>query len=383
MLEENAVVKVQEHATADGSYAIGHLTLNKPKALNALDLEMASIMLDALQGWQQRNDIVCVVIDAAGDKAFCAGGDIVSMYNAMVEASGKIPAFLEAFFKTEYTLDFTIHNFPKPIVVWGSGIVMGGGMGLLCGASHRVVTETSRLAMPEITIGLYPDVGGSYFLPRLPGKSGLFLGLTGAQMNATDACYVGLGDVIVSSSEKHNLLDALKGADWTGALTKEGDALNAALNSKADEILATLKKPDVVPTPNVEPNMALINSVCESDSIVEVVQRILGVDANEDKWLKRGQNSLEKGSPITMHLVFEQCKRGSTMTLSECFRMEADMSCRCGESGEFQEGVRALLIDKDMAPKWKYQTVEDVPHDVVEHFFSSPWTDEQHPLATL
>ena len=170
---------------------------------------MAGIMLDALRQWQARSDIVAVVIDAAGEKAFCAGGDIVSMYNSMVEAHGEVPAFLETFFETEYTLDYTIHNYNKPIIVWGSGIVMGGGMGLLCGASHRVVTETSRLAMPEISIGLYPDVGGSYFLPRLPGKSGLFLGLTGGQMNAADAMYVGLADVMVSSAEKEICCRAL------------------------------------------------------------------------------------------------------------------------------------------------------------------------------
>ena len=140
-----------------------------------------NLLGNALGAWQQDSSVKAVLITGSGEKAFCAGGDIVSMYKSMVEAKGQIPAFLETFFETEYTLDYTIHNYNKPIVVWGSGIVMGGGMGLLCGASHRIVTETSRLAMPEITIGLYPDVGGSYFLPRLPGKAGLFLGLTGGQ----------------------------------------------------------------------------------------------------------------------------------------------------------------------------------------------------------
>ena len=339
MTDVEPVVIVEELETSSDDYTIGRLTLNKPKALNALDLEMAGIMLDALQQWQSRNDIVAVVIDAAGEKAFCAGGDIVSMYKSMVEANGQIPQFLETFFKTEYTLDYTIHNYSKPIVVWASGIVMGGGMGLLCGASHRVVTETSRLAMPEITIGLYPDVGGSYFLPRLPGKSGLFLGLTGGQMNGTDARYVGLADALVASSEKSNLLNSLLEYPWN-----ETDS--ESLAGSVTTIIDSLKKPDLSPSSNVEPNMPLINSLCAADSVSEVVNAILRADMKEDKWLSRAQSTLAKGSPITMHLVYEQCQKGAEMTLADCFRMEANMSCRCGESGEFQEGVRALLIDK-------------------------------------
>lgn len=376
MTDTESVVIVDELKTSNGDFTIGRLTLNKPKALNALDLAMAEIMLKALQQWQARSDVVAVVIDAAGDKAFCAGGDIVSMYKSMVEAQGQIPSFLQTFFETEYTLDYTIHNYNKPIIVWGSGIVMGGGMGLLCGASHRVVTETSRLAMPEITIGLYPDVGGSYFLPRLPGKSGLFLGLTGGQMNGSDARFVGLADALVASSEKETLIQKLSNYSW-------GEIESNRLNDSVTSILESLKAPDSAPSSNVEPNMALIDDLCAADNVTDVVNSILGADMSQDIWLSRAQSTLAKGSPITMHLVYEQCKRGADLTLADCFRMEANMSCRCGESGEFQEGVRALLIDKDMSPKWKFESVEDVPQDVVEHFFTSPWPKDQHPLAGL
>lgn len=374
MMSSEPVVLVDELKTSCSAYSIGRLTLNKPKALNALDLEMAGLMLDALLQWQSRDDIVAVVIDASGEKAFCAGGDIVSMYKSMLEAQGAIPPFLEDFFKTEYTLDYTIHNYGKPIVVWGSGIVMGGGMGLLCGASHRVVTETSRLAMPEITIGLYPDVGGSYFLPRLPGKTGLFLGLTGGQMNGTDACFVGLGDILVSSSEKESMLSSLLEHQWN---------IGGDLSEQVTQVLQSVPKPEELPQANIEPHMSLINELCSGNSAPEVVNAILKSNVEGDKWLTRAQSTLAKGSPITMHLVFEQCQRGGEMSLADCFRMEVDMSCRCGEQGEFQEGVRALLIDKDMSPKWQYASVEDVPAPVVEHFFTSPWEDDKHPLAQL
>lgn len=376
MKDVESVVIVDELKTSNGDFTVGRLTLNKPKALNALDLAMAEILLKALQQWQSRSDVVAVVIDAAGDKAFCAGGDIVSMYKSMVEANGKIPSFLETFFETEYTLDYTIHNYNKPIVVWGSGIVMGGGMGLLCGASHRVVTETSRLAMPEITIGLYPDVGGSYFLPRLPGKLGLFLGLTGGQMNGADARYVGLADALVAGSDKEVLLQKLTNYSWN-------EIESTRLKESVTSILDSLEAPESAPSSNVEPNMAFIDDLCAADNATGIVNSILSADMSHDKWLSRAQNTLAKGSPITMHLVYEQCKRGAIMTLADCFRMEANMSCRCGESGEFQEGVRALLIDKDMSPKWKYGSVEDVPQDVIEHFFTSPWPKDKHPLSGL
>ncbi|MFY0667436.1 MAG: enoyl-CoA hydratase/isomerase family protein [Alteromonas stellipolaris] len=376
-MEHTESVVVVEEITTNSGHIIGVLTLNKPKALNALDLEMASLLLDALQAWENRNDLVCVVLKAAGEKAFCAGGDIVSMYNAMLESSGEIPDFLASFFRTEYTLDYTIHHYAKPIIVWGAGIVMGGGMGLICGASHRVVTETSRLAMPEIIIGLYPDVGGSYFLPRLPGKTGLFLGLTGAQMNGADACYVELADVLVASDQQSAMFDALQSFSW------KFDDESESLNGQVTAILDGLNAPESELAGNVESHRTVIDKWCEPDNVTDVVNNLLSADVSEDKWLSRAQSTLAKGSPITAHLVFEECKRGAKLSLADCFRMEAIMSCRCGQHGEFQEGVRALLIEKDLSPNWKYKKVEDVPEEVVASFFDSPWTNEAHPLADL
>ncbi|MDO6565947.1 enoyl-CoA hydratase/isomerase family protein [Alteromonas sp. 1_MG-2023] len=375
MENKDSVVIVEEVSTASG-HKVGVLTLNKPKALNALDLNMASLLLDALQAWDNRDDLVCVVLKAAGEKAFCAGGDIVSMYNAMLESDGEIPDFLATFFRTEYTLDYTIHHYPKPIIVWGSGIVMGGGMGLICGASHRVVTETSRLAMPEITIGLYPDVGGSYFLPRLPGKTGLYLGLTGAQMNGEDACYVELADVLLASDQQPAMFEALQAHPWK---TEE----DSDLATQVTQILTGLNAPESNLPKNVESHRGLIDKWCAPSNVADVVNNVLTTDVSEDKWLSRAQSTLAKGSPITAHLVFKQCERGAQLSLADCFRMEAIMSCRCGQYGEFQEGVRALLIEKDLSPNWKFKKVEDVPKEVVASFFDSPWSENDHPLAEL
>ncbi len=364
-------ISLAEHRSDENS-VIAVACLNKPKALNALDLDMARDLLAALRHWQSRDDIMCVVLMAEGDKAFCAGGDIVSMYKAMQENEGEVPAFVEEFFTQEYTLDYTIHTYTKPIIVWGTGIVMGGGMGLLTGASHRLVTQTSRLAMPEISIGLYPDVGGSYFLPRLPGHTGMFLGLTGASMNASDACYLGLADHIVDEGARKQLIASLIGHTWHNRSSKK---------EQVDYVLSSLPKPDDVPKSNVEAHRALIDRVCEGKSLGHIIKQIVELDDFGNKWLAKAKSTLKAGSPITAHLVYQQCVRGKGMSLLGCFEMELIMSCRCAEFGELQEGIRALLIDKDNKPDWKYPDVDSVPPEVIVKFFTSPFKD--HPLSEL
>ncbi|MAD21828.1 MAG: enoyl-CoA hydratase, partial [Halomonas sp.] len=184
-------VLFEEHTTQDG-HVIGEITLNAERSLNALTLEMIEEILPRLNQWQSDERVVAVLLDSAGEKAFCAGGDVVNLYKA-IQGEGAAD-FPERFFENEYRLDYQLHTFPKPVICWGNGIVMGGGMGLLSGSSHRIVTETSRLAMPEVTIGLYPDVGASWFLNRLPGGAGRFLAMTGGQINAPDAVHLGLAD---------------------------------------------------------------------------------------------------------------------------------------------------------------------------------------------
>lgn len=194
---------------------IGYVSLNKASALNTLNLQMIRSLLSTLELWQADSDIVMVLIDGICDKAFCAGGDIVAMYHGMQDSNSSAEEnVLQEFFTKEYQLDYLLHTYTKPVLVWGNGLVMGGGLGLMSGASHRVVTENSRLAMPEISIGLYPDAGGSYFLNKLPSGLGLFLGLTGASLQAADALYVNLADYYIWHDSKSRLLKALQGANW-------------------------------------------------------------------------------------------------------------------------------------------------------------------------
>ncbi|MGL5358870.1 MAG: enoyl-CoA hydratase/isomerase family protein, partial [Shewanella sp.] len=206
-------VAFQTLATASGKL-IGIATLNVESALNALDLDMVRKLSQQLTLWQHDPLIAAVVLDGSGDRAFCAGGDVRALYQASMTKPGELSQAAEVFFTEEYRLDYLLHTYGKPVLVWGDGIVMGGGLGLMAGASHRVVTETSRIAMPEVTIGLYPDVGGSYFLNRMPGKLGLFLGLSAYQLNAADACYVGLADHYLNRDDKELMFDAMATLDW-------------------------------------------------------------------------------------------------------------------------------------------------------------------------
>ncbi len=372
-----------ETIQTDNGGLIGHIRLNKTAALNAIDLSMVRRIDAQLIEWQSEDDLVCVVLDAVGEKAFCAGGDVVSMYNAMQQEPGKTPAFLQDFFNFEYQLDYRIHTYAKPVIVWGQGIVMGGGLGLFNGASHRVVTGNSRIAMPEITIGLYPDVGGSWFLNRMPGKLGIFLGLTGASINATDALYCELADFFVGHHTSDDCIDALKRQPWpeeraTKNSIREMHNVVSDVLRTFDDLAASEK-----PQGQLAKHRDAIDAACDQDSLATIVDNILSMPSEGDKWLSKAQGSLSHGSPITAHIVDQQLKRAADMTLADCFRMELDLSCRCGEYGEFAEGVRALLIDKDMQPNWRYQSISDVPSDVIDWFFSSPWSQEQHPLALL
>lgn len=361
---------------AAGDYRIGVITLNSEKSLNALSLPMAEKMLPKLQAWANDDGISCVWLQGAGEKAFCAGGDIVAMYNAMKAKPGVLVDEVRDFFTLEYELDYALQTFPKPLVVWGHGIVMGGGMGLMNGGSHRIVTERSLLAMPEITIGLYPDVGATYFLNQMPAGCGLFLGLTGAHMNAADARYLNLADHFLGADKKQALLDALTQVSW-------GDTARINHQKVTDTITAMVKQDATqAPAPQVEPLQAHISQLTTADDIATVVNNIVN-DDRENDWLAKARKNLQHGCPTTAHIVWNQLQLGSDLSLADCFRLELTLSTNCAVKGDFAEGIRALLIDKDRKPAWQYGTVADVPAETIDAFFQPPWGEQPHPLANL
>ena len=369
------VVTFQELNCENGK-KIAIATLNSPRSLNALSGEMIDLLYPKLKQWQRQSDICAVFLQGEGEKAFCAGGDIVHLYNEMAANQGHYSPGIETYFTKEYQLDYLIHTFEKPFIVWGNGIVMGGGLGMLVGGSHRVVTENSRIAMPEISIGLYPDVGGSYFLNRMPNNCGLFLGLTGASINAADAKYCHLADYFVANDTKKAFVEQLTQVDW-----QESIALN---HEKLSNLLTNFEQDstNLLPESKLVEHQALIAQVTGFDNLKDIIGGILSAEC-EDKWFNRAQKSLKHGSALSASLAYQQIQFGESLSLADCFRMELNLSVKSGKFGEFVEGVRALLIDKDNSPKWHFDSIETVDKQVVNWFFESKWSKEQHPLASL
>lgn len=360
---------------------IAHITLNKPSALNALDLDMVNLMSGYLQKWRDDQSIVAIVIDGAGEKAFCAGGDIVSMYQAMVqkqkESPGQLPEFMAEFFTQEYTLDYVIHTYPKPIICWGNGIIMGGGLGVFAGASHKIVTQSSRVAMPEITIGLFPDVGASYFLTKMPLGVGMFMGLGAASVNATDCLNINLADHFILHENKKDFINKLLSlphysfdsvGDLCGQFANNTDSKHTQqkLTGNLDGLYEALQA------------FGAVNCVEE----IEPLFTRLANQYAANKLAKKALSSFKHGSTITANLVLKQLQRARHMTLAQCFEMELCMAFKCATQGEFQEGVRALLIDKDMQPNWQYETVGSVPDVLIDAHFTLEH-DVLNPLSSL
>lgn len=361
-----------ETLDAAGGRRIGVATLNAPAALNSLSLPMVRALTPALAGWAADPTIVAVVLQGAGDKAFCAGGDLRELYDSMRASPGQPSDYARSFFAEEYVLDHAIHTFPKPLLCWGHGIVMGGGIGLMSGASHRVVTAQSRLAMPEISVGLYPDVGGSWLLPRLPGRVGLFLALTGASLNASDALFCGLADAAVDHARRAEVIGALQTTAWSS----EPRADRAILSELLARHAAT-----VLPASNVRSNFDRIQALMAGDDLAQIAGRLRGIAA-EEGWLGVAGTTFTKGSPTSAALSFELWYRAKHASLADVFRLEYDVSLGCASHLDFAEGIRALLIDKDRKPRWNPSSIEEVTRALVEDHFRSR-SPAGHPLAAL
>ncbi len=361
-------------ATASG-HVFGRATLHAPGSLNALSLDMIDRLAARFDAWADDASVAGVVLDAAGDKAFCAGGDVVALHRSITTTGrGRVPTQAAAFFEREYRLDHRLHTYPKPILCWGHGIVMGGGIGLLAGASHRVVTARTKLAMPEITIGFYPDVGGSAFLGRAPGRSGLFLALTGAPLNASDARFAGLADIQLRHEDHGAVLEAIAGARWRGARDDDAAQLSHLLEARAR---------DVEPPPSpLRTSMDRIDAVIGHDRLDDLAPRLLALANDDDPWLANAAAAFAKGAPSSARLSFEMQRRARHLSLAEVFRLEYQASVGCCLHGDFAEGVRALLVDKDRSPRWQPTRLADVDPSLVDTMLA-PRFDGAHPLADL
>ena len=353
----------------------GLITLNRPKALNALSLQMVRDLTKALKAWRDDPEVAQVAIRGTNKVGkpgtpealfggFCAGGDIRFFHTAALAGD----MALDDFFTEEYALNYLIHNYPKPYIAFMDGVVMGGGMGLSQGSKTRIVTEHTKMAMPETNIGLFPDVGGGYFLSRCPGHVGEYLALTGEVIGADEAVDYGLADVKVDAASLPALWDAL------GALSLEEWSATKLAATRA------IKKGDTALNyPKIETHFGLLRVKHIIDSLEK---------SKDDIWAKKTAAVLRKRSPLMLHVTLEQIRRARSMTLADDLRMERDMVHHCfylrlGVASETVEGIRALAVDKDYTPKWNPARIEDVKPGMADAFFASPWTADAHPLHKL
>ena len=357
-----------------GARKLGRVTLSVAATLNSLTLDMVDLLQGRLDAWRDNDDIAAIFIEGAGEKAFCAGGDVQALHQSAVATPGGPCDYAESFFTREYRLNYTLHSYSKPIICWGHGIVMGGGLGVMAGCSHRVVTEKTRIAMPEVTIALFPDVGGSWFLNHMPGKSGQFLALTGASINAADAIYTGIADRFISSERKDEVIEQLLRQHWEADARTNHALVRHTLRPFSEQSVAQC------PGGQVEPHLGSINTLCDGDDIHEIIDNIVS-QQTQDPWLSKARDSLSHGSPLAALWIFRQLQETRHSSLREVFQLEIQLATNIVRHSEFAEGVRALLIDKDRKPAWQYRASRDIPAEVIDGFFEAPWGD--NPLADL
>jgi enoyl-CoA hydratase len=330
---------------------LGRITLDRPKALNALTLEMVRGLATTLRRWASDPQISVIVLDGAGDRAFCAGGDIKSIFEAD-RSDGN--AHARTFWREEYVLDHMISTYPKPIVALVSGIVMGGGAGLSVHARFRMVDETARFAMPETGIGLIPDVGGTRFLSRMPGEVGTYLALTGRTIDATNMIAGGLADVLVLRRDRARMLDGLDEIDATGP---EAFAL-------VDKVLQAASSP---PGPPSFADGINIDRIFAGDDVDAILGR-LAEDGSE--WAQRTAMLILGQSPTSLKLTLAALRKARALPdLAETLKMEFRVVCRIAEAHDFYEGVRAAVVDKDRNPNWQPAALAEVSDAMVAAYF--------------
>jgi enoyl-CoA hydratase/carnithine racemase len=347
----------------------GIITLDRPKALNSLSLEMVRSLTATLQAWRDDAGVDAVVIGSTSEKALCAGGDIRFFHEAGRATPPGGSALLEDFFTEEYALNHLIHFYPKPYIALMDGVVMGGGMGIAQGGPDcglRIVTARTKMAMPEVNIGLFPDVGGSHFLSHAPGRLGYFLGLTGLTIGAADGLYAGLADVFVPGAHMdalRALIDATPGAELPAAIR----AFAAPFASQAGASELQLER-------------ERIDRHFGAGSVQEVMASL---ETDASPFAQKALRAMQQRSPLMMCVTREMLVRGARMDVADCLRMERSVVRRNFEHGEVLEGVRALVIDKDNAPTWNPPSLDAVTLAMVARFFEPVWPAWAHPLRHL
>ncbi|KWK05455.1 3-hydroxyisobutyryl-CoA hydrolase [Burkholderia ubonensis] len=378
MTDSIPVASDQPDVRAYVANRIGFLELNRPKALNALSVGMIRTLHAALDTWRDDPEVVAVVVSSPHARAFCAGGDVRFFHDAWQRGDRDA---VDTFFIDEYSLNHAIFTYPKPYIALMHGVVMGGGMGISQAARHtgglRVVTDSTKMAMPETRIGLFPDVGMSWFLARTPGAIGRYLAVTGATLDAAGALYAQLADVYVPDAALPALLDALRHERFdSGAQAVECVAAAAAAHK-------------VVPTPGTSVLADARAGIDRHFAQPDLVATLASLDAEQDcaavdGWVEKAAHAMRSQlSPLSMAVSLEVVERARGATMADCLRRDLDLTRSTFARGDVIEGVRALIVDKDQQPAWRFKSIADVDRADVLAMFDSPWTPDTHPLRNL
>jgi enoyl-CoA hydratase/carnithine racemase len=347
---------------------VAFVTLNRPEALNALSLGMILRLRTLFSEFSADPEVFAVLIRGAGEKAFCAGGDIRALYKSF-KNSGSLH---HEFFAAEYPFDYLLYSYPKPYAALLDGITLGGGMGISQGSHLRIVGERTQMAMPEVAIGFFPDVGGSYFLSRIPGMLGRYLALTGLKIRAADALYSQLADVYLPPDAIASIATDLSTLRWSNDHFADLQRFLRARATAPGSSPALLESRKAIDLHFSKASIAGILSSLESETRSAYAS-----------WAEQTAKVIRSRSPTLLSVTLRQLQRGASMSLADCFRMELGMAAHSFEQGDFLEGVRAVLIDKDNKPRWQPGRIEDVTDSMIEAWFSERWRGAAHPLAAL
>jgi enoyl-CoA hydratase len=323
---------------------VGLITINRPKVLNAVTHNIVRLMDKRLRSWATNDAVEMIVLTSAGDKAFSAGGDIRTLYDWGPQGHAE----WQVFYREEYVLNHLIKTYPKPYVVVMNGIDMGGGVGLSVHGSHRISTENLTFAMPETGIGLFPDVGGAYFLPRCPGEVGMYLGLTGRRLKAADAIYAGIADRYMAADRQAEFIDLLVG----------GKSIDEAITTVGSRAEVAGQLPDI---------QSLIDEHFSKNSMIEIMASL---DACDDPWATKVAAEIRSKSPTSVEVAFRQIRDGRELDFAQCMAMELRIVYRIMAQADFYEGVRAVIIDKDQNPIWSPASLAEIDKQKIDAHFA-------------
>ncbi len=345
---------------------IGWILLDRPKAYNALTTNMIQKIYSLLKEWENHANVHLICIEGSGEKAFCAGGDVSALYHQRNQNSHD---FAFRYFGFEYRLNLLLHQYSKPVIAYLDGYVLGGGVGISIGASHRIVTENSKWAMPEMRIGFYPDVGSSHFLSRMKRNIGIYLALTARSISSEDILECGAADVLIASEQWPSLKKDLKETDWKAlSVHSELDRLIGSYHTDPQKVSALRNHQDE------------ISHHFSFDTMESV---LASLEHSDTAWAEKTLQDILKGSPTSHKVTLKQLLTGKNKNLLSCFEMELTLSMNFMQCDDFFEGVRATLIDKDHAPNWSPRTHLELTPEYIESFFSYPWKSSENPLLTI